>query len=145
VIPFLLPNISEREDILRKIFPRNAIPYDQNINFANIASRTERCTGGDLELIIMRSFQNAHLNNRDMVVEQDLIKASDEFVHPRDPSMDEYLMLLALRESSLSPLIPSPLPVTLQEKVTENNKLNKTKINQRIRELEMQLNIQGRR
>lgn len=145
VIPFLLPNVREREDILRKIFPRNNIPYDENVNFSSIATKTERCTGGDLELIMMRSFQSARLSNRDIVVEQDLIKSVDEFVYPRDPNMDEYLMLLALREASLLPLIPKPLPGTLQDRVFENNKLSKEKVNLRIRELETLLGIQGKK
>jgi AAA+ superfamily predicted ATPase len=145
VIPFLPPDVRAREDILRKIFPRNAIPYDVNINFGTVATKTERCTGGDLELIMMRSFKNARLSNRDTVIEEDLIKAADEFVPPRDPNMDEYLMLIAIREASLSPLIPRQLPGALNDRVYENNVINKTKVNQRIRELEVQLNIQGRR
>jgi len=145
VIPFIHPDIRAREDILRKIFPRNAIPYDVNINFGAIAGRTERYTGGDLELIMIRSFQNAHLSNRDVVVEQDLTKAVDEFVLPRDPDMDEYLILLAIREASISSLVPRQLPGAISERVFENNIINKTKVNQRIHELEIQLNIQSRR
>ena len=145
VLPFLPPDARTREDILRKIFPKNAIPYDVNINFGTVATKTERCTGGDLELIMMRSFKNARLSNRDTVIEEDLIKAADEFVPPRDTNMDEYLMLIAIREASLSPLIPRQLPGALNERVFENNVINKAKVNQRIRELEVQLNIQGRR
>jgi hypothetical protein len=94
---------------------------------------------------MMRSFKNARLSNRDTVIEEDLIKAADEFVPPRDTNMDEYLMLIAIREASLSPLIPRQLPGALNERVFENNVINKAKVNQRIRELEVQLNIQGRR
>jgi len=145
VIPFLIPDISVREDILRKIFPRNAIPYDVNINFGVISGKTERCTGGDLELLMMRSFQNAHLNSRDIVIDADLIKSADEFIPPRDANLDEYLMLIAIREASISTLVPRQLPGALNERVFENNVINKAKINQRIRELEVLLNIQGRK
>ncbi|HGJ66191.1 TPA: ATP-binding protein, partial [bacterium] len=141
VVPFPLPNIRAREDILRRLFPKNNIPFDEGVNFSDISKRTERCTGGDLQLIMMRSFQNARMNNRDIVLHQDLIKSVEEFVHPRDQNMDEYLMLIALREASLLSLIPQPLPLGLQERIIENNKLNKTKINQRIRELETALGI----
>jgi transitional endoplasmic reticulum ATPase len=145
VLPFILPDVGGREDILRKIFPRNGIPHDPNINFGAIAGRTERCTGGDLEIIVMRSFQNAHISNRDVVVEQDIAKAVSEFVLPRDPNMDEYLMLLAIREASILPLVPRQLPGTMSERVFENNVINKTKVNQRIRELELFFNIQSKK
>jgi len=145
VIPFVLPNVQAREEILSKIFPRNGIPFDERVKFANFSEMTDRCTGGDLEVIMMRSFQNARLDNRDVVMEQDLLKAVNEFVHPRDASMDEYLILLALREASLSPLIPRPLPIGLQERVMDDDRLNKTKVNQRIRELEAQLGTQIRK
>jgi len=145
VIPFLLPDIAAREDILRKIISRNAIPYDVNINFPAIAARTDRCTGADLEVIVMRGFQNARLSNRDTVIDQDLIKAADEFIHTTDPNMDEYMMLLALKEASLSPLVPRQLYGTLQDKVYENGRISKARINQRILELETQLHIGSKR
>ncbi len=136
VIPFLLPDISARQDILRKIISRNAIPYDEKINFSTIASRTEGFTGGDLELIIMRGFQKARLENRDVVIEQDLVRSLSEFIPANDPITNEYLMLLAIREASLSPLLPRQMYGNLQERVYENNVVSKTKINQRLRELE---------
>lgn len=145
VIPFLLPDISARQDILRKIISKNAIPYDEKINFLTIASRTEGCTGGDLELIIMRGFQKARLENRDTVIEQDLVRAASEFIPANDPIMNEYLMLLAIREASLSPLLPRQMHGNLQEKVYENNIVSKAKINQRLRELESILRIDTRK
>lgn len=145
VIPFLLPDLSSRQDILRKIISRNAIPYDEKINFSTIASRTEGCTGGDLELIIMRSFQKARLENRDTVIEQDLIRSASEFIPANDSIMNEYLMLLAIKEASLSPLLPRQMYGNLQDKVYENNIVNKTKINQRLRELEPLLRVELRK
>ena len=142
VIPFLLPDVRGREDILRKIFPRNSIPYNERINFGAIAGKTERCTGADLEVIAVRSYQNARLNNRDIVIDQDIEKAVSEFIVPRDPNMDEYLMLLALREANIVSLIPKQLPGNLANIIFENNMINKAKISQRIRELEIMLNIQ---
>lgn len=142
MIPFVLPNQAEREDILRKLFAKNAIPYDNNINFASVAGRTSLCTGADLEMMIMRSYQNARREERDAIIEQDLIKSADEFIQACDVDMYEYMMLLAIREASLSPLLPKPLEPTLQERAFEGGKLSKAKINQRLRELETKLNIQ---
>jgi len=145
VVPFVIPNNTEREDILKKVISRNAIPYNAEINFSAIAQRTERCSGGDLETILMRGFQNARLDNRDIVEERDLVKASDEFVHASTPIMDEYLTLLAVREASLSTLVPKQLYGNLQERIYENNKISKIKIEQRLRELDSQIRITYRR
>jgi SpoVK/Ycf46/Vps4 family AAA+-type ATPase len=146
VIPFLLPGSKDREDILKKIFSRNAIPYDNRIDFSAPAHSAEYCTGADLEVIAMRSYQNARRNDRDTVTEQDLIKAAGEFIPRHDPDVYEYMMLLAIREASLASLVPKPLDGGLQDKVYENNKVSKARINQRLRELEGQIHLRrGRR
>ena len=69
-----------------------------------------------------------------------MVKAASEFVPDYDPDMYEYMMLLAIRESNISSLVPTNLGGTLQDKVYENNKISKARINARIRELEILLN-----
>ncbi|MBD3183688.1 AAA family ATPase, partial [Candidatus Poribacteria bacterium] len=142
VIPFLIPDSKDREDILKKLLSKNAIPYDNRINFSTVASGAKNCTGADLEVIIMRSYQNARKAERDTVTEQDIIKAVVDFIPAHDQDMYEYMMLLALREANLTPLVPQSLESGIQEKVYENNKVNMTKLNQRIRELSS--NLRGR-
>jgi len=141
VVPFLLPGAKEREDILKKAFSKNAIPYDNRIKFATPAGRTQRFTGAELELIAMRSYQNARQRSKDTVEEQDLVKAADEFVPEHDPITYEYMMLLAIRESNIASLVPKPLEGALQDRVYSDNKIDKTKINQRLRELTPQVNL----
>jgi len=141
VVPFLLPMSKDREDILKKLFSKNAIPYDNRINFATPAGRTRRCTGAELEVIAIRSYQNARQRDKDTVAEQDLVKAADEFVPEHDPVMYEYMMLLAIREVNIAPLAPKQLPGPLQDRVYTDNKIDKAKINQRLRELEPQVRL----
>jgi SpoVK/Ycf46/Vps4 family AAA+-type ATPase len=141
VVPFLLPMSKDREDILKKLFSKNAIPYDNRINFATPAGRTRRCTGTELEVIAIRSYQNARQRDKDTVAEQDLVKAADEFVPMHDPVMYEYMMLLAIREVNIAPLVPKQLPGPLQDRVYTDNKIDKAKINQRLRELEPQVRL----
>jgi len=144
VIPFLLPDAKGREDILKKLFAKNAIPYDNRINFSVPAGRVERCTGADLEMLAMRSYQNARRAERDTVVEADLVKATDEFIPDYDPAMYEYMTLLALRDTNLTSLIPPSVDSAIQKQVYENKKPSRAKMKQRIRELETQLNIRRR-
>jgi len=135
IIPILLPNAKEREDILRKVLSKNAIPYDNRVNFATVAGRTERCSGAELEIIAVRGFQNARKNGRDALVEQDLLAIADDFVPEMDPTMFEYQTLLNIKEANITSVIARPLEGGLQDRVFDGNKINKTKINQRLREL----------
>ncbi len=145
VVPFLLPGSKDREDILKKMFSKNAIPYDNRINFSVPAGRVAHCAGADLELIAMRSYQNTRQDKRDTVTEKDLVKAADEFVSVYEPAMYEYMTLLAIREATLASLVPKPLDGALQDRVYENNKISKAKINQRLRELEPQFRLRWNR
>jgi transitional endoplasmic reticulum ATPase len=139
VMPLLLPNVKEREDILRKVLSKNAIPYDNRVNFTTVSTRTDRCSGAELEVIAMRSFHNARKNERDAVIEQDLLAVADDFVPELDPAMYEYQTLLTIREANITSVIPRPLEGGLQDRVFDGNKINKTKINQRLRELKASL------
>jgi SpoVK/Ycf46/Vps4 family AAA+-type ATPase len=144
VIPFLLPDAKEREDILKKMFAKNAIPYDNRINFSVPAGRVEHCTGADLEMLAMRSYGNARRGERDTVTEQDIVKATDEFIPNYGPAMYEYMTLLALRDVNLTSLIPASLDGEIRKRIYDNKKLNRAKIGQRLRELGNQLNLQRR-
>jgi SpoVK/Ycf46/Vps4 family AAA+-type ATPase len=144
IIPFLLPDAKGREDILKKMFAKNAIPYDNRINFSIPAGRVERCTGAELELIAMRSYNNARQAERDTVTEQDLVKATDEFIPEYTPAMYEYMTLLALRDANLAPMVSASLDAEIRKRIYENKKLDRGKISQRLRELRTQLGL-GRR
>ena len=144
-IPFLLPGAKDREDILRKSFSRNAIPYDNRINFTAPATAASNFTGADLDVVVVRSYDNARKADRDTVIEQDLIKAIGEFVPDHDPNMYEYMMLLAVRETNLATLVPKDLDPGLKDRIYENNKINKLKVNQRLNELASQLGVRRSR
>jgi hypothetical protein len=145
VIPFLMPNPGDREDILKKLFSKNAIPYDNRINFGALTNRAYMCSGADLEVIATRSYQNSRLAQRDTVTEQDISKAMDEFIPIFEPAMYEYMMLTALSENNRASLVPKQLEGSMQNVVYQEDKINKNMINQRIRELEMNLQIQRER
>jgi len=137
VVPFILPDSAEREDILKKLFSRNAIPYDATINFSGVASRTEYCSGADLEIIVMRSYQNARNENRDTVTELDLVRAVAEFIHDYEPYTYEQMMLLAMKEANFARLVPEPMHRLLRDKIYEDGRLSKAKINKRLGELKV--------
>ena len=144
VIPFFIPDTEAREDILKKTFVKNAIPYDNRVNFSAPASRSEYCTGADLEVIALRSYHNARLAERDTVTEPDVVKAAEEFIPDYDGTTYEYMMLLALRNANLASLVPASLDTEIREEVYEDGKLSRAKINQRIRELGSELGYRRR-
>ena len=144
VIPFVPPNAKGREDILRKIFARNAIPYDSGIDFSIPAGRAERCTGADLEVIATQSYYNARQDERDTVTEEDLAFAASDFISSYDPTTYEYVTLLALQDANFTTLVSPSLDNAIMKQVYADRKLNRAKVNQRLSELEEQLNWRQR-
>jgi len=144
VIPFLLPDVKGREDILKKMFAKNAIPYDNRINFSALAGKLNFSTGADLEVVAMRSYRNTRQGGKDTVTEKDIAKAADEFIPAYEPGMYEYMTLLALRDTNLAPLVAASLDADIRKRVYVDKKLNRAKINQRIRELDPQLSLRRR-
>lgn len=145
VIPFLLPGDKEKEDILKKMFSKNAIPYDNRINFSTPAGRVSCCTGADLEVIATRSYRNARQTDKDTVTEQDLVKAADEFISDYDPLICEYMTLLALKHANLTSLVSESLDAGIRKQIYVDKKLNRAKINQRINELRPQVGLRRNR
>ena len=119
---------------------RDAIPYDNRINFGISAARTEYCTGADLEVIARRSYQDARRKERDTVIEEDIVSAASDFISAYDPATYEYVTLLALRDANFATLVPPSLDPAIMKQVYADKKLNRAKVNQRIAELEKQMN-----
>ena len=144
VIPFLIPDAKAREDILKKTFAKNAIPYDNRVNFSAPAGKSEYCTGADLEVIALRSYHNARLAEKDTVTESDIVKAAEEFIPEYDETTYEYMMLLALRNVNLASLVPASMDKEIRERVYEDGKLSREKINRRLRKLRSRLGSRRR-
>jgi len=133
---FLQPTAEERTDILQKLFVKHKI-NTEGINFNKIGSNeyTEGYTGGDLEIIVLRSYRVARAQNRNIINEQDLLAAISDFVPEYSPETNEFMSLLALREANSRFMLPSTLPAKFNEFI-KNGKINKSKINERLRDLE---------
>jgi SpoVK/Ycf46/Vps4 family AAA+-type ATPase len=136
---FLHPTQPERADILGKLFKKHQIAIE-NINLSKVAGEeyTKGLSGGDLERIVRRSYSIARRNNRNAVAEADLIQAVTDYVPEYSPEMNEFTGLLALREANSRSMIPKQPPPEFQGYL-ENNRLNKTKIDQRLIDLRRQL------
>jgi SpoVK/Ycf46/Vps4 family AAA+-type ATPase len=140
---FLMPEKNSREDMLRKMFIQNEIPFDSGLNFANIADDryTQGYSATELSDLIKRSYRLARLNGRDSVSEKDMIEAAEIFIPKYDARMYEYTSLLAIREVNSKDMLPPTLPSNLQQIVYENDQINKDNINKRLQELSSELKI----
>jgi len=140
---FLMPEKNSREDMLRKMFIQNEIPFDSGLNFANIADDkyTQGYSASELDELIKRSYRLARLNGRDAVSEKDMIEAAEIFIPQYDPRMYEYTSLLAIREVNSKDMLPPTLPATLHQIVYENDQINKDNINKRLQEFSSELKI----
>ena len=140
---FLMPGKNSREDMLRKMFVQNEIPFDGGLNFSTIADDkyTQSYTAAELDDLIKRSYRLAMLNGRDSVSEQDMIEAAEIFVPKYNSRMDEFVSLLAIREVNSKNMLPKQLPPNLQKIVYENGQISKDKINKRVSELGAELKI----
>ena len=139
---FLLPTATERADILPKLFRKHRIPTQGEINYAHITrdEAMRNLSGGDLEIIAQRSFRVARKQQQNQVTQQNIEHAIQDFTPEYAPELLEYMSLLAMREATSREM----LPVTLlpeYSKYLEQNKLNKTRINQRIQELKTALTL----
>jgi SpoVK/Ycf46/Vps4 family AAA+-type ATPase len=142
-LPFLVPDASERAEILQKLFLKNQIPYDNQIDFTKPASDevTGWHTGAELEVIVNRSYRLTRSSKRDRVSQEDLLKAAADFIPGYAVEIYEFISLLALREVNSKMMLPLNLPSDLKEKIYENGTLSKWKVEQRIKELEPKVGV----
>lgn len=133
---FLQPTAAEREEILQKLFVKHRINIEK-IDFSKVASDeyTKGFSGGDLDIVVTRSYRVTRAQGRNVVSEDDLLAAISDFVPEYAPETYEFMSLLAIREANSKFMLPSPLPAKY-EKFIEKGKINKSKINKRLRELE---------
>jgi SpoVK/Ycf46/Vps4 family AAA+-type ATPase len=138
---FLPPTEAERSEILEMFC--KSLPIDvQNIDFGRIAADqyTKGLSTSDLAAIVQRSYNIAKRSNRQAVTEADLTESMTDFVPDYSREMNEFMGLLALREANSRSMIPAVLPPEFREYL-EGNRLNKTKINQRLMALRRELGL----
>jgi SpoVK/Ycf46/Vps4 family AAA+-type ATPase len=140
---FLMPDKSAREDMLSKMFVKNEIPFDKELDFSHIADDkyTRGYSAAELDDLIKRSYRLARLNGREAVSEKDIIEAAEIFIPKYNPLMDEYISLLAIREVNSKNMLPPTLSTNLQKVVYENKEISRDKINKRLQELASELKI----
>ncbi len=138
---FLLPTAAERADILQKLFRKHRISIAGNVNFTRLTrdELAKDLSGGDLEVIVQRSFRIARRHQRDRVSEEDLLHAIRDFTPEYTPDMLEFMSLLAMQEATSREMLPVHLPPGLNEYI-ENSRLNKKKIQNSLRKLRKNLN-----
>jgi SpoVK/Ycf46/Vps4 family AAA+-type ATPase len=135
----LRPTGQERADILEKLFRKHQISVD-GIDFSQTNRATRRLSGGDLERIVLRSYNLAKRHEREIVSQEDLNRTIDDYVPEHSPEMNEFMGLLALREANSRSMIPPNLPHELREYV-DGNQIDKQKINRRLQELKNSLDM----
>ena len=115
---------------------------EQDINFERVVAEahTDGLSVRDFSIIVDRSYNIAKRNQRNELTEADLIEALTDFVPDYSPEMNLFIGLLALREANSRSMIPPMLPPEYLE-FLENNRINKTAINQRLKELGEQLGL----
>ena len=130
----LLPPTSEgRAEILRIYC--EAYTHDR-INFHALMAdaRTDGITYQDLLMIVQRGHNIARRHQRDRLTEAELREALDDFIPNYSPEMQLFMGLLALREANSRAMLPDAL-LPQYEEFVDGNRIDKTKINQRLMEL----------
>ena len=136
----LLPPMRDSRAGILQFFCR--LHTREEMNFQEIA-RDEKLRGvsvGDLAQIANRSHNLAKRKNRNTFIEQDLREVVADYMPDHSAEMQMFMSLLALQESNSRAMIPDRLPPPFQEFV-EDNKIDKTKINNRIMELSKELGL----
>lgn len=138
---FLPLSEAERPRVLEMLC-RNIGDGSQDINFERVVgeAHTDNLSVRDFSIIVDRSYNIAKRNGRNALTEADLIEAMNDFVPDYSPEMNLFIGLLALREANSRSMIPQMLPPEYSEFI-ENNRINKTAINQRLKELSEQLGL----
>ena len=138
---FLPLSEAERPKVLEMLC-RNGGEGNQDINFERVIAEThtDALSVRDFSIIVERSYNIAKRNGRNALTEADLIEAMNDFVPDYSPEMNLFIGLLALREANSRSMIPQTLPPEYSEFI-ENNRINKTAINQRLKELSEQLGL----
>ncbi len=104
-IPFLYPDLEERE----KIFPAILTKYkikSQVEDFLALALRVEDYNGADIERIVLTAFNFAQDDGREKVNEEDFQKAIEDYLPSRDEKMYQYMTRLAIQECSSKSFLP---------------------------------------
>lgn len=143
-LSFLVPDAAERAEIFQKLFVKYQLPYEAQMDFTKPASDelARWHTGAELEVIVNRGYRLAREAKRDRVTQEDLIKATTDFIPGYAAEVYEFMSLLALREVNSQQQLPRNLPADLKEKIYENGTLSKWKVEQRIKELESKVGMQ---
>jgi SpoVK/Ycf46/Vps4 family AAA+-type ATPase len=140
---YLIPHREERADILRKMFAKHKIPHAEDIDFNKLAAGDfpDEMTGADLELIARRSLTIAQASGHNQVMQNDLMAAARDFVPGYSTHMYEFLSLLALREANSRLMVPDKIPDFIKRIAFDGERLNKTKIESRLVEIERQFGL----
>jgi len=135
---YLAPHPSLRDEIAKRLFAKHRIPLDEKADLKKLASDVlpEDVTGADLELIVKRSWSIAKSRGHRSVMENDLMIAARDFVPRYPPETFEFLSLLALQEANSRAMIPEKLPGRIAEVALEGERLDKSRIEARLLELE---------
>ena len=144
-IILLRPTDGERADILRKLYHKHQIKY-QDIDFDGMDEQTRKMTGGDIEQIVRRSYIFAKRDGQEIVTDEYLRQAITDFVPLYSDSINEIGGLLALREATSRSRLPPRLPHELRDFVTDEGNylswgIDKSRINQRLQELGVRQNM----
>ncbi len=138
----LLPPPAEERIAMMKHYAGEEVR--DSIDFRSLlgTASTDGLSGRDIFLIHQRAHNISKRNRRDTVTEDDIREAIEDFVPNHSPEMQLFMALLALREANSRAMLPDKLLPQYQEFV-QGNRIDKTKINQRLLELSSLLRVNG--
>lgn len=104
-IPFTVPDKDERESIFLSLADRHGITLDPDTDLATCAKKTEKWTGAEIEIAILKARRVAKRQNRTIITQADLEKALWA-ISPSTSEID-FQTLLAIQECNDRDLLPA--------------------------------------
>lgn len=128
-IPFFFPETEEaRAAILQALLRKNKIAVADDVDLSVVAAQTDGFSGAELEAVLLAAVGVANDDDRDVVEQSDVVRATRDLIPSRDTRMLEYMEMLAVFESSSRRMLPA-----------RYQDLDTAAVQQRIDELRVQL------
>lgn len=114
VIPFLLPDVGERERIF-EVMPRivGGIVYAPDVDLAHAAAMTEGLPGSAIEIIVRHSIEYAAVNGAvepTVITGDDLFQAIVDFKPNHNSDVYDLQSLIAIKVCNFFSMLPDHLP-----------------------------------
>lgn len=124
-IPFFFPQTNEeREAIFKALFKKNKIEYELT-DLNQFLSMLEGYSGAEIEAIVLLSVEFAKEQKSQVVKDEHLKAAIEDFIPNRNKNMIEFMELLAVFECSSKRMLPSQYQDINNQELSERLRLLK--------------------